>query len=124
MVRSRIGVWTLQHRELTCTPFVDFQSDDPELEAIRQRRMAELMARSGQVGTLSHFFLASFLTLLAMSFVGTPITQCMYNLHAALQGPMSAEDQQRQEEAKAAAEDQRQAMLAALLHSSARERRK
>lgn len=37
---------------LTCTflVFVDLQSDDPELEAIRQRRIAELMARSGQVG--------------------------------------------------------------------------
>jgi DNA-binding TFAR19-related protein (PDSD5 family) len=64
--------------------------DDPELEAIRQRRMQELMGHGGGGGG----------------------------------APQSREQQQAQEEQKREAEENRQLMLARVLSSEARERRK
>ena len=72
------------------------QADDPELEAIRQRRMAQLMgARGGGGGG------------------GGPRQQ----------PPASAEEAQAQEEQRQAQEEQRRAMIVNLMQPSARDRR-
>ncbi|GBF91698.1 hypothetical protein Rsub_04002 [Raphidocelis subcapitata] len=72
--------------------------EDPELEAIRQRRMAEMMARQG-----------------GMPGGGMPGG----GVPGGAGGP---EDQEEQEAAKRAAEEQRRAMLVAVMMPEARER--
>ncbi|KAI8464767.1 MAG: PDCD5-related protein [Monoraphidium minutum] len=66
--------------------------EDSELDAIRQRRMAELARQRGGAGA-----------------GGAP-------------GPMTPEEQEEQEAAKQAAEDQRRGMLVAVMMPEARER--
>ena len=69
------------------------QADDPELEAIRQRRMAQLMGARGGGGGPGQ------------------------------QQPASAEEAQAQEEQRQAQEEQRRAMIVNLMQPTARDRR-
>ncbi|XP_018510333.1 DNA-binding protein DDB_G0278111 isoform X1 [Brassica rapa] len=72
---------------------------DPELEAIRQRRMQELMAQHGTVNPFNN------------------------SLHQGKQGSQQNPDQERaQEDAKREADERRQMMLSQILSSQARER--
>lgn len=81
------------------------QADDAELEAIRQRRMAQLMSQYGG------------------GQVRRAIITTRDPPHPSAQGGAPSQEQmEQQEEQQRAAEERRQAMLAAVLQPAARER--
>ena len=84
------------------------QADDAELEAIRQRRMAQLMSQYGG-GQVCH------------TCDQGDRHQSSFQTQGG--GAPSQEQVEQQEEQQRAAEERRQAMLAAVLQPAARERR-
>ena len=80
-------------RRLSLNPHFLCQADDPELEAIRQRRMAQMMAQQGGGGGPGG------------------------------KAPASAEEMEAQAEQREAAEEQRRAMLMNIMQPQARDRR-